>query len=207
MRLHGKGIRLGLVTRDPVVASRVIEACRAAGCAVSWVSSPEELPLDLDAVVAGRDAALPRYPRPVVRIEEGADAECAVLRAVASVRSRGAPKLEVSVDPGRRMGVVVLLNGVVVASSVVVGASELVGEVRRLAKCIGAEPSAIYVGSRPGSELRDLLSAIKSGFPGSEVELVPEGPDIGAPVPEDLRGDELDAYVIYLRAISSSPED
>ncbi|MCS6787807.1 MAG: hypothetical protein NZ733_00750 [Aigarchaeota archaeon] len=207
MRLRGKGIRLGLVTRDPVVASRVIEACRTAGCSVSWVSSPEELPLDLDAVIAGRDAALHGYPRPVVRVEEGVDAECVVLRAIASVRSRGALKLEVSVDPGRRMGVVVLLNGVVVASSVVVGASELVEEIRKLASCVGTGPSAVYVGSRPGSELRDLLSAIKSGFPGTGVELVPEGPEVGAPVPEDLKGDELDAYVIYLRAISSSSAD
>ncbi|MCS7094563.1 MAG: hypothetical protein NZ988_01960 [Thaumarchaeota archaeon] len=206
-RLHGRGLSIGLVTRDPVLASKVLSAGRSAGCSVLWVSSPDELPLHVDAVIVGSDASVSEHLRPTVKVGEEVSAECAVLRAIAASRSRGAPKLEVSVDPGRRMGLVVLLNGVVIASSVLVEVSELIEAVKDVVRCVRTDPSVIYVGSRPGPELRDLLSAIKSNFPSSEVTLVPEGPDIGAPLPEDLKGDALDAYVIYLRAISSAPEE
>lgn len=207
MMLHGRGLRIGLVTRDPVVASKVLDAGRSAGCSVVWVSSHDELPLHVDAVIVGRDASTSWHPRAVVRIEEGLSAECVILRAIAACRSRGIKRFEVSVDPGHRMGVVILLNGIVVASSVLTGVPELVDEIRWVSVCLNTDPIAIYVGSRPGSELREVLSALKSSFPMSEVVLIPEGPEIGAPLPEDLKGDALDAYVIYLRAVSSTPED
>ncbi len=187
--------------RDPILARRIIEAARSHRFKPVWSLSPETLPLGIEVVVHDGSSALP--PGLIgVTLRRNEDPEKALLRALHLLASRRPGRLEVAIDPGSRTGAVFVKGGLVICSGVFNGNAELLEAVRTVSGSIGEEPSVIYVGSTSSNSTSELVEALKSTFPNSRVMMVPEGPMRDVRVPEGLRGDELDAYFIYLRAVS-----
>jgi hypothetical protein len=202
LRIHGRGLRIGVLVRDPALARRVVEAARSHGFKPVWVLSPEELPLGTEVVIHEGPVGLPPVLSGVsVRKED--DPEKALLRALYIVASRRPGRLEVAIDPGSRSGAVFVKGGMILCSGVFNGNAELLDAVRSVSGSIGEDPKVFYVGSTSNGSAAELVDLLRSYFPGSKVVMVPEGPMRDLRVPEDLKGDELDAYFIYLRAVSS----
>ena len=201
LRIHGRGLRVGVVVRDPVLARRVVEAARSHGFRPVWVLSPEELPLGIEVVVHEASVDLP--PGLIgVAVQRTDDPTTVLLRALHLLASRRPGRLEVAIDPGSRSGAVFVKGGVLLCSGVFNGNSELLEAIRSVSGSIGEEPSVFYVGSTSSNSTSELVEALRSTFPNSRVAIIPEGPMRDLWVPEDLKGDELDAYFIYLRAVS-----
>ena len=201
LRIHGRGLRVGVVVRDPVLARRVVEAARSHGFRPVWVLSPEELPLGIEVVVHEASVDLP--PGLIgVAVQRTDDPTTVLLRALHLLASRRPGRLEVAIDPGSRSGAVFVKGGVLLCSGVFKGNSELLEAIRSVSGSIGEEPSVFYVGSTSSNSTSELVEALRSTFPNSRVAIIPEGPMRDLWVPEDLKGDELDAYFIYLRAVS-----
>jgi len=201
LRIHGRGLRVGVVLRDPATASRVIEAARSHGFRPFWALSPEELPLDVEVVL--HDGSYPAQ-RSIASLElrGGEDPEEALLRALSLYASRRPGGLEVAVDPGIRTGAVFVKGGFLLCSGVFSGPGELLDAIRSVSRAVGEEPRAIYVGMTSAPPPLELVEELKRAFPRARIEMVPEGPMRDLRVPEDLKGDELDAYFIYLRAVT-----
>ncbi len=201
LRIHGRGLRIGVVVRDPVLARRVVEAARSHGFKPVWVLSPEELPLGIEVVVHEGPVDLP--PGLIgVAVQRADDPTTVLLRALYLVASRRPGRLEVAIDPGSRSGAVFVRGGVLLCSGVFNGNAELLEAVRSVSGSVGEEPSVFYVGSTSDNSTSELIEALRSSFPNSRLAIIPEGPMRDLRVPEGLKGDELDAYFIYLRAVS-----
>ena len=201
LRIHGRGLRIGVVVRDPVLARRVVEAARSHGFKPVWVLSPEELPLGIEVVVHEGPVDLPPGLTGVA-VQRADDPTTVLLRALYLVASRRPGRLEVAIDPGSRSGAVFVRGGVLLCSGVFNGNAELLEAVRSVSISVGEEPSVFYVGSTSDNSTSELIEALRSSFPNSRLAIIPEGPMKDLRVPEGLKGDELDAYFIYLRAVS-----
>jgi hypothetical protein len=202
LRIHGSGLRIGVLVRDPALARRVVEAARSHGFRPFWVLSPEELPLGIEVVVHEGPVDLPPGLSGVL-VQKEDEPEKALLMALYIVASRRPGRLEVAIDPGSRSGAVFVRGGVLLCSGVFNGNVELLDAVRSVSGSIGEDPRVFYVGLTSNGSPAELVDLLRSYFPGSKVVMVPEGPMRDLRVPEDLKGDELDAYFIYLRAVSS----
>lgn len=192
---------MGVVLSDPARASRIVEAARSHGFRPVWALSPEELPLNVDVVL--HDGSVPvNRGVPSLEIRGSEDPEEVLLRALSLVAPRRPGGLEVAVDPGSRTGAVFVRGGLLLCSGVFNCTEELLEAIRSVSRSLGEEPQAIYVGSTSASSPLELVETLKAAFPGARVLMVPEGPMRDLRVPEDLKGDELDAYFIYLRAVT-----
>lgn len=204
MRSGSSGL-VAVLLRDNAKASKMLEALRRLGLQVLWVTTLDEIPLTVKVVVASREEGLAIPSRlKTLYVEDYPSHDCIALQAATSLGSSRPPaSLDVAIDPGRRIGVVYVVDGYVVKAHTYPSIEAFEEDCRLAVECLGkGRRLAFYIGYRPEALTHDLVERLKKQYPISTILVLPD--DGSGPEFKGLSQDEESALKIYFKATSDN---
>ncbi|GBC70842.1 hypothetical protein HRbin02_00613 [Candidatus Calditenuaceae archaeon HR02] len=204
MRSRVKGV-VAVLLRDNAKASKVLEAFRRLDIQAIWVTAPEEIPLTVKVVVASMEEglAIPAHLK-ILYVEDYRSHDCIALQAASSLGpNRPQTSLDVAIDPGRRLGVVYVVDGYVVKTHTYPSIDAFEEDCRMAVECLGnGRRLAFYIGYRPEALTHELVARLKKHYPTATILVLPD--DGTGPEFKGLSPDEESALKIYFKATSEN---
>lgn len=194
-----------MLLTDNATAAKVIEACRRHGVNVFWTTSPEQIPLTVQAIVSSRREAV--KPPPHLRtlyVEDYPSIECLILNLLAgSEPQKPRASLEVAIDPGQTIGVAYIADGYLVKTGTYTSLSSFENDCKTIINCMGeGRRIEFYIGYRPETITHELAARLKKLYPTAKITLIPD--EGGGPEYKEMNPDEAAALKIYFKATSES---
>ncbi|MEM1655087.1 MAG: hypothetical protein QXU12_04905 [Nitrososphaerota archaeon] len=200
--------RIGLLTLDMKLAAKLREISKEYGVEIIHSINADQLPLDVDVVIASRNEGLSIDGRRVVYCEDFESLDECLERALEVAMCRpGRGMVIVAIDPGKSLGAAFLLDNFVLKTRRYGSSEELVSDVKRfLSRHREAERKYVVLGATTNinaikSIMRKLEDAI-SGV-GATIMVCDESFTTKGILPKmkGISRDEYSALVLSLKSI------
>lgn len=201
-------VKVGLVTLDLRLAALVRKASREYRLDVVHAASSEELPLDVEVVIAKRAEGLKIDHRKILYWEDFSSVDELIEYALElALTGLSYTMAVVAIDPGKRLGAAYLLDNRVVKTGAYGMIDELVEEVGRFLERHGrAERKYVIVGAASGFELvKQVLRKLEKRLRGCDATIIVCDESFTSrgmlPKIKGMSKDEYSALVLSLRNI------
>jgi len=173
-----KGLSVALVTLDSRLASSLLAEASDRGVRVLHIAPGDEPPLSVKAIITKRTEKTGPSSHHVIFAEDYSSPRAILDRAVEVCAGKSeARHVTVSIDPGKRMGVAFLTDGVVVRTTTCFSNEELVESIDEFVRNHPQSELSFVIGSGAPSHREEMLRFLRSRLPyiwGNSVNLVPE---------------------------------
>ncbi|MEM1976541.1 MAG: hypothetical protein QXX29_01410 [Nitrososphaerota archaeon] len=200
--------RIGLLTLDMKLAAKLREISGEYGVEIMHSIDADQLPLDVDVVIASRNEGLSIDGRRVVYCEDFESLDECLERALEMAMGRPGRRMVIAaIDPGKSLGAAFLLDNFVLKTRRYGSSEELVSDVKRfLNRHREAERKYVVLGSTTNiNAIKSIMMKLEDAISGVGATIVVCDESFTTkgilPKMKGISRDEYSALVLSLKSI------